>query len=83
MPTATLTSKGQVTIPVEVRAALDLHAGDRIQFTEIAPGVFEVRPANGSITVLRGALAHRAPATPLTVEDMDEAIGRGVSEANR
>jgi AbrB family looped-hinge helix DNA binding protein len=46
---ATLTSKGQVTIPVQVRRALDLHEGDQIVF-EVeegeAPRTALMRPAS-------------------------------------
>jgi antitoxin PrlF len=38
MPTATMTSKGQVTIPVKVREALGLKPGTRIDFYEIEKG---------------------------------------------
>src|SRR6266496_2174311 len=38
MPSATLTSKGQITIPAEVRAALGVSFGDRIDFVEVEKG---------------------------------------------
>jgi antitoxin PrlF len=38
MTTATLTSKGQITIPAEVREALGVDTGDRVEFVEVAPG---------------------------------------------
>ncbi len=42
MATAKLTSKGQVTIPKEVRSRLGLHAGDDIEFVE-EQGIFLVK----------------------------------------
>ena len=44
MPTATLTTKGQVTIPANVRQRLGLTSGDRIEFVEIEGG-FAIKPA--------------------------------------
>lgn len=41
MSTATLTTKGQITIPVEVRRDLKVDAGDRVEFIQIAPGRYE------------------------------------------
>jgi AbrB family looped-hinge helix DNA binding protein len=46
---ATLTSKGQTTIPLEVRTAAKLKAGDRIHFTVLADGTIILRVKNRSI----------------------------------
>ena len=50
MFTATITSKGQITIPVDVRQALGLDAGDQISFEEIAPGKFSFAPVKKSLS---------------------------------
>ena len=44
MVTAVLSTKGQITIPVAVREALGLDAGDRLEFVEVAKGRFELVP---------------------------------------
>ena len=49
MAFATLTSKGQTTIPHEVRTAAKLKAGDRIHFTVLADGTIILRVKNRSI----------------------------------
>ena len=49
MAFATVTSKGQTTIPKDVRAAANLKAGDRIHFTVLADGTILVRVKNRSI----------------------------------
>jgi antitoxin PrlF len=55
MITATITGKGQITIPAEVRAALGLDTGDRIAFEEVAPGSYAFKPVQKvSVTVLKG-----------------------------
>ncbi|OZI53701.1 AbrB/MazE/SpoVT family DNA-binding domain-containing protein [Bordetella genomosp. 5] len=57
MPTTTLTSKGRVTIPVDVRKRLGLQAGDRIAFyLNAASGRYEVVPAKPSVTDPKGIL---------------------------
>lgn len=49
MAFATVTSKGQTTIPKSIRAAANLKAGDRIHFTVLADGTIIVRVKNRSI----------------------------------
>ena len=54
MPTATVTSKGQITIPVEVRNDLKVDAGDRVEFFQISPGRYEFVAATSEVTALKG-----------------------------
>ena len=54
MTTVTVTSKRQLTIPAEVRLALQLNAGDRIEFVQIEPGQFLIVAANRCVTALKG-----------------------------
>ena len=49
MAFATLPSKGQATIPLEVRTAARLKTGDRIHFTVLADGTIILRVKNRSI----------------------------------
>ena len=57
MPTATLTSKGQTTIPREVRTFLKLKPGDRLEFTLNPDGrTVLLKAANIHISTLRGIL---------------------------
>lgn len=80
MPTATVTSKGQVTIPKAIRESLDLHAGDRVEFrTEGDQVVLEA--ATGDLTELEGFLGE--PPVRLTVEEMAEAVRMSVARRER
>lgn len=72
MSTATITSKGQITIPAVVRTALGVQAGDRVEFVEVEPGRFELVAATQSVTALKGLI--RKPASPVTIEAMNQAI---------
>jgi len=72
MSTATMTSKGQITIPAIVRAALGVEAGDRVEFVQVEPGRFELVAATQSVTALKGLV--RKPVVPVTIEAMNEAI---------
>jgi AbrB family looped-hinge helix DNA binding protein len=49
MATATLTSKGQTTIPKEVRSAANLKTGERMHFAVLEDGTIIVRVKNRSI----------------------------------
>ncbi len=79
MPAATVTSKGQITIPAEVRRSLGLKAGSRVDFVRVDDGVYEFVPAVDSVTSLKGLI--NAPGTPVTLEEMDDAIADGVVES--
>lgn len=72
MPTATVTSKGQITIPIKVRKALGLKPGVRVDFYEFEDGEYAFRPRTGSIMEMRGCLAHDGPA--ITIEEMHRTI---------
>ncbi len=56
MTTATLTSKGQITIPAQVRASLGLNTGDRIEFVELGEGKFSIMAATHSARDLKGLI---------------------------
>lgn len=72
MSTATLTSKGQITLPAIVRAALGVEAGDRVEFVQTEPGHFELVAATLPVTALKGLV--RKPPTPVTIEAMNATI---------
>ena len=59
MPTATMTTKGQITIPKEVRERLRLAPGDRVDFVIDDRGVFVLRPAGRTARELYGFLERR------------------------
>lgn len=79
MSTATLNSKGQITIPAAVRAALGVNAGDRVEFIESAPGHFELVAAAQSVRALKGLA--RKPASPVSIADIYVAIARQAAKA--
>jgi len=81
MAIATVTSKGRVTIPKEVRRALQVEAGDRIAFVIEADDHVVVRMLGRSIFDLRAILA-RPGHKPMTVRQMDRAIGRHHAREN-
>ncbi len=72
MATATVTSKGQITIPAPVRAALGLEAGSRIEFVEVEKGQYLIVAAIDEVQSLKGML--RKPHSPVSIEQMNEAI---------
>lgn len=78
MTTATLTSKGQITIPVDVRKDLKVDVGDRVEFVQLAPGRYEFVAATRSVTELKGMFGK--PKKTVSIEAMNKAIAeRGAS----
>jgi antitoxin PrlF len=78
MSSSTLSSKGQVTIPVEVRRALHLSAGDRVLFIMRDDGVVEVQPKTVDVLDLVGILVP-SDGRHLTIDQMNAAIANTVS----
>lgn len=72
MAIATLTSKGQITIPVQVRTALGLETGDRVEFVEMEDGQFSIIAASKTVHDLKGLI--RTPARTISIEEMNQAI---------
>ena len=81
MSTATLTSKGQVTVPVGVRQAMKLDTGDRVEFIEVAPGRYEFVAATLPVTALKGIFGTGTATKPVSVEQMNAAIANRASSA--
>lgn len=78
MASATVTSKGQITIPVDVRQSLRIEAGDRVEFVEVEPGRFEIVPATRSVKELKGMFGKASRS--VSIEEMNRAIAkRGAS----
>lgn len=70
---ATLTSKGQVTLPKEIRDKLGLKAGSKIDFELLSDGTARLRPANLTALSIMGILK-RPGQRPVSIEEVDEGI---------
>jgi AbrB family looped-hinge helix DNA binding protein len=73
MPVATLTSKGQITIPIEVRKKLRLQPGDRIDFILEEGGKVRLKARKRPLTELLGILKG-AGRRPPSVEETKGAV---------
>jgi AbrB family looped-hinge helix DNA binding protein len=72
MPSTTVTTKGQVTIPKAVRDELGLKEGDRVAFRVLEDGTVIVEPETIDLSELRGVLKPKKKG--VSIADMDEAI---------
>jgi AbrB family looped-hinge helix DNA binding protein len=81
MPSATVTSKGQVTIPVQVRSALGIEAGDRIEFVETEKGKFAIVPADTPVQRLMGII--QKPAQPVSTDQMNVAVAKRAVQSSQ
>lgn len=73
MPEAKITSKGQITVPKEVRKALNVQEGDVLDFVIDERGQVTVRTLRGDFRRLRGILA-RPGQRPVSVKEMNDSI---------
>ena len=78
MSTTTLTSKGQLTLPKDVRDRLKLQSGDKLEVYPKEDGTILLQPVTVDIKELYGLLPK--PSTPVSLEDMDAAIQQGADE---
>ena len=68
MATATITSKGQVTIPLSVRNDMDLKPGSKLDFIPDADGTWRVVKRKRSIMELAGIV--KWDGEPVSIEEM-------------
>lgn len=78
MVTATMTSKGQLTVPAAVRKRLRLRAGSKVDFVENKAGEFVLKPRTGDIRALRGIVKYDGP--PVSIEEINDAIGAAATK---
>ena len=77
MATATLTSKGQLTLHKSVRERMGLDSGDRVEFVEVTDGVFNIVAATRDVRELRGMI--NKPKEAVSLDEMNRAIARRAS----
>jgi AbrB family looped-hinge helix DNA binding protein len=73
VPTATLTAKGQLTLPKAIRDLLKVDRGDRLEFLVNEDGIVTLFPVTADVTDLKGMILPSSQ-KPVTVEEMNEAI---------
>jgi len=81
MPAATLTSKGQITIPKEIREALGVKAGDRLGFHVTNDGTIIIVAKTVNLADLQGAI--RPKVRGVTIDDMHSAARTAVKTRTR
>lgn len=81
MPTATMTSKGQITVPKVVREALALHPGDRVAFRIHEDGTVTIEPETVELFDLKGAI--KPGVTGVTIEAMNQAVRESATGSRR
>ena len=74
MVTATVTSKGQITLPKKIRERLGLATGDRVAFREAADGTVVIEPETVDLFSLRGTVRPRVRG--VSIDDMERAVRR-------
>lgn len=75
MQESTVTTKGQTTLPKDVRNALQLHPGDRVRYMILDGGevrLVRCRPVKQLAGLLKDKTDRRA-----SLDDLDDAIAKG------
>ncbi|MFO5493278.1 MAG: AbrB/MazE/SpoVT family DNA-binding domain-containing protein [Cuspidothrix sp.] len=79
MAGAIITTKGQITLPQEIRDYLNLDTGSKVDFIIDENGIVKLIPLNVSIKNLSGIL-HKKGMMSATLEDMEQTISEGASD---
>jgi len=74
MITGTISSKGQVTIPKEIREFLKVEASEKIIFIPLEEGKVLITNKENPVSALFGMLRHRRLSRPVSLKEMDSAI---------
>lgn len=77
---STVSEKGQLVIPREVRQALDVRRGDRLEWTVDENGELKVSLAKTDLMALKGRIPSRGKS--VSVEDMEQAIRDGATKSS-
>lgn len=76
MTQATVTTKGQITIPAVVRAKLKIDAGDKVEFVEVSEGKYEVMAVTREVSTLKGLFKTNKT---VSIDEMNNAIEKSAS----
>jgi len=76
MSTATVTSKGQITVPKEVRDDLGLVAGSKVMFVKLRGSQYRLIARTGSVDDFIGVL-HDPTDRALSIAEINDAIAEG------
>jgi antitoxin PrlF len=76
VPKSTITSKGQITIPKEVRDDMGWKPGDCVHFVKDRVGKISLKVIDTDVRSLRGILKGKRK-KPLSIEEMNDVIARG------
>jgi antitoxin PrlF len=82
MAIATLTSKGQTTVPRDIRERLGLEPGDELHFTLLPNGTVVMRAKKRSLAALAGSL-HVPGRRPVSPARMTEVVARAAADRAR
>jgi antitoxin PrlF len=77
---ATITSKGQITLPKALRERFRLEPGDRVEFLVDDDGQVRMVARTTLVTRLKGMLPK--PERPVSLDQMDAAVAQAVTEAS-
>ena len=81
MPSATLTSKGQITLPKPIRERLGLTTGDRVAFRERPDGSVVLEPETVDLLSLRGSV--RTATRGVSIDDMRAGVKLAIARRYR